>query len=51
LVAGSAVLLPLTSPNVAPPPAPGGYSLMGIFKLEKPTGEDSWFAVYIKTLP
>jgi len=24
---------------------------MGIFKLEKPTGEDSWFAVYIKTLP
>jgi hypothetical protein len=51
LVAGSAVLLPLASPNVAPPPAPGGYSLMGIFKLEKPTGEDSWFAVYIKTLP
>src|SRR6185503_6196883 len=31
------------------PTAPAGYSLLGIFKLEKPTGDSKWFAVYVKT--
>jgi len=43
------VLLPLSGPNVAMPPAPAGYAPMGIFKLEKPAGDSAWFAVYVKT--
>jgi hypothetical protein len=33
---------------VTPSTPPPGYVLMGIFKLEKPTGETKWFAVYVK---
>lgn len=46
---GAAVLQPLPGPNSPTPPAPGGYALIGVFKLEKPTGDSSWFAVYVKT--
>ena len=49
VVPGSAVLLPLSGPNDPVPPAPAGYALMGIFKLEKPAGDSAWFAVYVKT--
>ena len=49
VVPGSAVLLPLSGPGDAVPPAPAGYALMGIFKLEKPAGDSAWFAVYVKT--
>ena len=48
LEAGAAVLRPLAGPNSVPPPTPTGYALVGIFKLEKPTGENTWFAVYVR---
>lgn len=48
---GSAVLLPLAGPTATPPAAPTAYALMGVFKLERPTGESSWFAVYVKISP
>jgi subtilisin-like proprotein convertase family protein len=45
---GTAILRALSGPNAVAPAAPAGYALMGNFKLEKPTGENSWFAVYVK---
>ncbi|HEY1303656.1 MAG TPA: hypothetical protein VGF24_08920 [Vicinamibacterales bacterium] len=48
VVNGSAVLRALSGPNDAAPAAPTGYLLAGIFKLEKATGDSSWFAVYLK---
>jgi len=45
------VLRPLSGPSVPAPVAPPGYVLVGIFKLEKPTGDSSWFAVYVKSAP
>jgi hypothetical protein len=48
--AGASILKALPGPTSPAPPAPAGYALMGIFKLEKPTGENSWFAVYVKTM-
>ena len=48
---GSAILRGVAGPNVIPPPAPDGYAQIGVFKLEKPTGENSWFAVYLKIAP
>jgi len=48
VIVGTPMLRALSGPNATAPPAPAGYALMGIFKLEKPTGESSWFAVYLK---
>jgi hypothetical protein len=45
---GTAILRALSGPNAVAPTAPAGYALMGSFKLEKPTGENTWFAVYVK---
>jgi hypothetical protein len=45
---GSALLQPVAGPDATPPAPPAGYALMGIFKLEKPTGDAKWFAVYLK---
>ena len=45
---GTAILRALSGPNAVAPAAPAGYALMGNFKLEKPTGENTWFAVYVK---
>ena len=45
---GTAILRALSGPNVVAPAAPAGYALIGNFKLEKPTGENTWFAVYVK---
>ena len=49
VMSGTAVLGALSGPNDAAPPAPPGYVLVGIFKLEKPTGDSRWFAVYLKS--
>ncbi|MGH9936771.1 MAG: hypothetical protein ACREAM_11030, partial [Blastocatellia bacterium] len=51
VVSGTAVLRPLSGPNDPAPEAPAGYALIGIFKLEKPTGDSKWFAIYIKSAP
>jgi hypothetical protein len=48
VIDGTAILRALAGPNSPPPAAPTGYALLGIFKLEKATGEMSWFAVYSK---
>ena len=48
VVEGTAILRALAGPNSPPPAAPTGYALLGIFKLEKATGDMSWFAVYSK---
>jgi hypothetical protein len=48
---GTAILQALSGPNAIAPPAPSGYALMGNFKLEKPTGDSRWFAVYLKVAP
>jgi hypothetical protein len=48
---GTAILRALSGPTAIAPPAPNGYALMGNFKLEKPTGDSSWFAVYLKVAP
>lgn len=48
VLAGAALLRALAGPNAVAPPAPSGYAFMGIFKLEKPSGDFSWFAVYVK---
>ncbi len=45
---GTAILRPLSGPNAVAPAPPASYALMGNFKLEKPTGESKWFAVYVK---
>jgi hypothetical protein len=51
VVAGMTVLRALAGPTDPAPPAPAGYALIGIFKLEKPTGDSRWFAVYVKSEP
>lgn len=43
---GAVVLRAIAGMNSVPPPAPEGYVLVGVFRLEKP--RDSWFALYIK---
>ena len=48
VIEGTAILRSLAGPNSPPPAAPSGYALLGIFKLEKATGDMSWFAVYSK---
>ena len=48
---GSAILLPLSGPTATPPAAPSAYALMGVFKRERPAGDSSWFAVYVKISP
>ena len=35
----SAILSPLSGPDAVAPAPPAGYAFMGIFKLEKPTGD------------
>lgn len=49
VLSGAALLKALSGPNDTAPAAPEGYALVGVFKLEKPTGDSRWFAVYIKT--
>ena len=51
MLPGTAILQALSGPNAIAPASPSGYALMGIFKLEKPTGESNWFAVYVKVAP
>ena len=48
VIDGTAILRALAGPNSPPPTAPTGYALLGIFKLEKATGDMTWFAVYSK---
>ncbi len=48
---GTALMLPVTGPTATPPAAPSGYALMGVFRLERPAGDSSWFAVYVKIAP
>ena len=43
------MLLPLAGPNAPPPAPPAGYALIGNVKVERPTGDSTWFAVYVKT--
>ncbi len=45
---GTAIIHALSGPKAVAPAAPAGYALIGNFKLEQPTGKNSWFAVYVK---
>jgi Collagen triple helix repeat (20 copies) len=51
-VAGNAVMVALKGEKDIVPPAPPGYALVGVFKLDAgSTNGSKWFALYLKSAP